>query len=126
MSLVQLVAVHARRSAEHHVFKLDKSAISAEELGVVTKRVGGSSRVWSVEFVKERREQPGDKVCAELYRVRELVSPQGHVDIRGDQSKLNGKGKGKRKKKGGKNAASTGAVVPPAPTSRPSSSLTFL
>ena len=56
---------------------------------------------------------------AELYlwvRAREPVSPLGLVDIPGDQSRPNGKGKGKEEKKGDKNAASAGTAVPPAPT----------
>ena len=51
---------------EHHVCKLDNNATSAAELGVGTKRVGGSSRVWSDEFVKERKFEPGDQVYAEF------------------------------------------------------------
>ena len=56
----------------------DSSAISAAELEVVTRRVGGSNRVRSGEFVTERKLEPGDKVCAELHlwvRARESVSP---------------------------------------------------
>ena len=45
------------------------------------------------------------------------VSPPGPVETSGDQSRPKGKGKGKGKNKGTKNAASPGAVVPPAPTS---------
>ena len=70
----------------------------------------GSSRVWSSEFVTERKFEPGDKVYAELYlwvRAREPVSQLGLVDILGDLSRPKGK-----KGTGGKNAASTGAAVP--------------
>ena len=95
-------------SEEHHVCKLDNRAISAE-LGVVKKRVGGSSRVWSVEFVKERKLAPGGKVYADFFCGSEPVSRCPHPDLlifHCDQPKLNGNGTGKGKKKGGKNAAS--------------------
>ena len=42
-------------SEEHRVCKLDNNVISAAELGVVTKGVGGSSQVWSGEVLKERK-----------------------------------------------------------------------
>ena len=73
-------------------------------LKVVTRRVGCSSPVWPML----------NFICGS--RAREPVSPLGLVDIPGDQSRPNGKGKGKEEKKGDKNAASAGTAVPPAPT----------
>ena len=93
VSLVQLVGNSiAYPSEEQHVRQLDSSAICAVELGVVTKRVGGSSRCWCGEFVMERKLELSDKTCAELHlsvAARAPSSPTGLVDIPGDQSKLN-------------------------------------